>query len=438
MGYSVLHIADPHFSKELLDKSGEKPSVVGADQAEAIMNVLGSHPDLPPHYDAIVFSGDFTVAYAQAGFEAAAAFIEKLAECTNRHAIVVVPGNHDVVIGAEPVLFGGFSIPISRIRAEQSFREFLRAIEPFVDSHGNAPCAVRRIQTGEAFGLVLLGLNSCRVERHDARGWGYVGLDQIAEAVQEAMVIAHEGDVVLAVMHHNLLPVLDLRWRDLLLPIAQRTFSFNIDAASSLAALTDLGIAAVLHGHTHIPSHKGASGYGEPGVNWSKAVLPVVGAGGLKYNDERGGHYIQVVEVFSTSIRITDFEYSYPLSAAKADAAVRLAGHRDVSVSWVWNSERVRRQLVKKAEDIEAARVDWEWIESWARLRNKGSDDWPITLGEIRRQTEELLGRPIVPENRLGELIDEVCKDQARRKENQQLMLQEVLCRRLREELRDK
>jgi 3',5'-cyclic AMP phosphodiesterase CpdA len=391
MSYWVLHIADPHFSRSHFHDVD--PAVIGRRHAAEIKDQLREHNLARDHYHALILSGDFTFAYHPSGFLAAAKFVAELADCVQPRAIVLIPGNHDVDI-SDCLPIGKFSVPVERRQAEKKFREFLESIRQYVKAPDRFLSMSLRLENEGQPGLVLLGLNSCRVEQRDAQGWGYVGMDQVRALGSELLsartggASAKEGDVIIGITHHNLLPVWDVPLAEMMVLPGQRKVSFTVDSASVLHALNDLGVAALLHGHTHVISPKYVVGYGDEDIH----PTMVFGAGSLGFTHPScKGHHLQALAVDADTIKVHDLTCSSH-QRNKPRLWAR-APEREVKIFRRWNRQRAERALKAIDEAAGLANLDWEAMESWSRLRAySDSVRWQGTIEEIHQDVRGLPG----------------------------------------------
>lgn len=374
--FRILHIADPHFSR--CHFLGSNPTEIAEKHAVELEQQLILHKLNTRRTDALIFSGDFTFACCQDGFEAAIVFIERISAFTRARSVLVVPGNHDMNL-SEPVRVGNLSLPTSKEEAEGPFREFLARLARDVGPASNTLSMVTRLNR-PGKGLIIVGLNSCRVERRDAQGWGYIGIDQIYEVAAKlrgtgGAVRAHDGDLVVAVTHHNLLPIWDVGL-DVVSSIPEkRKLSFVMDAGGSLGFLADLGVSLILHGHTHVQSFKRVEGYGdserrnEPTMIMGAGTLGLAEAGVGPHTDDPL-HHFQVLEIAD------DMLYCQDLST--------LSSLRDSPREWnatgpevkgffhsKWNTERVTKALNSYKYASKRAKSDGEKYQSWSMLREK-------------------------------------------------------------------
>ena len=431
MSYWVLHIADPHFSRSHFNDSD--PAAIGRRHAMEVKDQLREHDLSRDPFHALVLSGDYTFAYDPKGFVAAAKFVAVLSDLVQPQAIVLIPGNHDVDI-SNCLPIGKFSVPVEKEQAEKKFREFLEAVQKYVKTPNLFLSMSLRVENKGQPGLVLLGMNSCRVERWDAQGWGYVGLDQVRELGSQLVsprvggAPAKEGDVVIGITHHNLLPVWDLPLVEMMVLPGQRKLSFTVDSASVLHALNDLGVAALLHGHTHVISPKHVVGYGKE----DEGSTMVFGAGSLGlWHPSCKSHHIQVLQIDPESIRVHDL--TCEAHQRNKERTWIAAIPRDVKIFRRWNRLRGQRALLAMAKAAGDANLAWESMDSWSRLRAySDATRWPGVLAQIHQDVRELPRGADATLARIQELIRILLFDAPPDEESiSGLTLQEYLLQRL-------
>jgi predicted phosphodiesterase len=379
VSYWILHIADPHFGQSHFHDVD--PDEIARHHAMEIKGMLVGFDRSSFH--AIVLSGDLTFRYNIAGFQAAQRFIEYLSDLIPAKALIVVPGNHDVDIGPRPPV-GQVSVPLEKHVAEEKYRDFLAQVSTHVGAPNPWLCMVRRFENEGEPGLVVAGINSCRVERYDAQGWGYVGLDQIERIGSQLLNPPHgapaarDGDLVVAVVHHNLLPVWDMPLHELAKVTGDRKLSFTLDAASLLTALDNLGVAVLLHGHTHVLAPRQVRGYGSE----DDEPLKILGAGsfGLFHASCRD-HHLQILQVDSNWITSHDVVCGGHIRNAQREWHRK---HTKIGIGRRWNRARVKRALAGIRDAASDARWDWEAMHSWSRVRARSdASRWPAVRAGI-------------------------------------------------------
>jgi Calcineurin-like phosphoesterase len=395
--YRLLHIADPHFSEcHFLDGA---PFDIGRRHAQELEEVLIQHERLRTAFDAIILSGDFSFVCRKSGFEAAAIFVERISRFVRPGGLLVLPGNHDIDLSKQ-VALGGLSLPTSKAEAEGPFREFLAAIAKYVGAPNHYLSRIIRIQGHGKPGLVLAGLNSCRVERYDARGWGYIGADQIYDLYSRLYNGSHEtqtqkGDLVLAVTHHNLLPIWDVDLRVLFRPPEKRKFSFVMDAGGTLNFLSDLGISALLHGHTHVPSEKRVYGYGSGDRTEYRNLILGTGSLGIAKQRIALPHHFRIIEIDDGSLlQYEDFTADLcPPNTLRTWRKSKMT--RPLPLMAWWEADRVRKELEMHNAAAHTARFDSENLESWSLLRVKALQPnlWPGVFSGLCQRVRKIRPR---------------------------------------------
>lgn len=190
----ILHLTDLHF---------------GAESPPAIDALLGAANELEP--DLVVVSGDFTQRGSLPEFEAAAAFLDRIAP-----PVLAVPGNHDI---PQRHLVQRFTRPLHRYR---------RFIEPrTVDRFADDRIALRGVNSARPFGLHWNWAHG-RVARAAIAGAGH-WLTERADRPFRALVIHHP-------------PVLFE---------PRRGFRALGRSGPLLSMLAAVGAQAVLSGHLH-------------------------------------------------------------------------------------------------------------------------------------------------------------------------------------------
>jgi 3',5'-cyclic AMP phosphodiesterase CpdA len=239
--FRLLHLTDVHFGANCHYEGDQAIGVV-----EDLWRVFAAAAVKLP-FDAAILSGDFPWGSNPVGFESAIRFVKYLRStgiCS--HNIFVLPGNHDIQ-WLDPDT--GKPTSLSRDEAEVRYRSFLQAVAP----HQPLNETLSFVQAFAGHGVLLVGLNSARLESADLRGIGYVGYDQIY-ALLESAIVRHAGYIVVAAMHHHVFPNYD---EDTLTILKNKAGSTSIlrDAATTLDALREYNVDILLHGHLHRRTH---------------------------------------------------------------------------------------------------------------------------------------------------------------------------------------
>jgi hypothetical protein len=435
MNYWVLHVADPHFSNSHF--ADTDPSRIGVLHANEILQILALAKLGHRKFDAMVVSGDLTFRYDPRGFDAAAAFLNALAPEVRSGGILVIPGNHDIDLGKGQDIVGRLSLPVMKQVAENAYRQFLERMATLLGQPNWYLSSGVRIAKGHERGLVLLALNSCRVERRDAQGWGYIGIDQIHDAGKALLSPAsghhaHEGDTLLAFVHHNLLPIWDIGLDQIMYSPGYRKFSFIIDAASAISELANLRVSAIFHGHTHVQSVKRVGGYGNG--TQADALTWILGSASLGLNDRSCvPHHFQVIKVAPESlgaeITIYDFTCSYHLRGTPRQWIIG-EGKR-FFVSATWDEANATQVLDRMGPRSHTAKADYEVMKSWAVLRSKRCPEaWPTELDTIYAEVKKV--EPGATLNAVENIINNLVQSPPRELDITQLSLEEFILNQLR------
>ncbi|MCU1579098.1 MAG: putative phosphohydrolase [Rhodoglobus sp.] len=290
---AILHISDLHF--------GDDHAYSGQHTIDNSIELLDNLVrDLPSAPAVVVVSGDLTTRGGQAGLDAALEFLERLALRLQlpRDNIIVVPGNHDILVDDLD--------DRKDFDNEGPFRTFVE------DFYGE-PVALERIHLVTlsdgrkfAFGLV----NSSRPRTSRLMDYGYVGRDRAAPIMDLLARLADQGCITFFVLHHHLQSAQGFEE-----PIINRPVSITLDAGELVSSAARSNVTAILHGHQHLPfvgsatraaefSHSGPT----PLPPTTRAV-PTLGAGSLsagisRLGDELRDNSFSFYEVLENELRI--------------------------------------------------------------------------------------------------------------------------------------
>ena len=140
---------------------------------------------IAPYFDAVAISGDLTSNNQPNGYDAARFFLERLVTdgCCSERRLVLVPGNHDIYWGPPLAPAAPPFGYVARYEAEQGYREMASRVlgspEPEFDLHCLSYILVSPTQQ-----VMILAMNSCRIEGPQTAALGYVGYDQLWEAME--------------------------------------------------------------------------------------------------------------------------------------------------------------------------------------------------------------------------------------------------------------
>ncbi|MEK6346558.1 MAG: metallophosphoesterase [Burkholderia sp.] len=211
---TLLQISDPHFG-------AERP-----DTVEALVRLA---TQLQPAL--IAMSGDLTQRARRRQFDAARAFVSRLAPLP----VLAIPGNHDIPLFD---LVARWRRPYANYR-----RAFGAVLEPAFDTPA----------------LLVLGVNTTRAARHTA---GEISAAQ-AERVAQRLERAQPAQLRVALVHQPIVAADPADRHDLL---------HGREAA--LRRWAEAGVDLVLGGHTHLPGIWPVAGLARPvyGVQGGTAV----------------------------------------------------------------------------------------------------------------------------------------------------------------------
>jgi hypothetical protein len=395
---------------------------IATDHFDDLVSALEQKSRTLPPFDAVILGGDFTHIHRPSGFAIAREWVRLLIE---RHfapanGILLIPGNHDVNLGiAASYETKGGVLPLPRGVAEREFRAFLADLGPGVLAPNEHLSVVRRIyRKEEGRGLILVGLNSCRIERLDAQGWGYVGIDQLDDVVRglsggssDSGIRAGDGDVLVAFTHHNPLPIWDLGMPEVSRRLDERKFSFLADAPSLLEALTTFGFALLLHGHSHLEKLASLKGYYVDPECWDRSLV-VSGQGSFCANlEDCKAHHFAVLEIESAMANkgLNTFSFQVNRSGMQRRWSV-------LEKVWCfleregWLASRVQTAQALLLNKVETTRRQWWIMNSWAQLyrpapEETDSPEWQGVLEKLQRELSALAKREVSMEE-MVRLVD--------------------------------
>jgi predicted phosphodiesterase len=242
--YRILHLSDLHFGAD----HGLKPAAQAVDLAQAVSVAVQNDLAGDTRLDALVLSGDFFSAGASDNLPDATEGLKRLQESlgVSSDAVFCVPGNHDVSRGKSEkeklFFFDQLLQNLHGVRSPSDAYPVVRVIAPALNAGG--PRAKKP--------LAIVLLNSCHVEGERFSGIGLVGDQQhlALEPKLKAAGVTPKTHLIIAVLHHHLLPIVKLEVD------SDEPFkaSLTADASEVLRQLTKLGTSVVLHGHQHVPA----------------------------------------------------------------------------------------------------------------------------------------------------------------------------------------
>lgn len=201
----ILHLSDLQFgrSNRFVSKKRYSDNANYKTFAESIVSdVLKNWENAP---DIIIVTGDIAESASKAEYEIAVKFftlmLKEFKNIGKLPQLYIVPGNHDVNFGETEA-----SEDINESESSFQFKfsnynDFLKSLfksDKFKSTHKH-PYFVEKTCGGQ---LLLLGLNSAISVTHKERR-GFVSLEQIRAAIEEAEQLNPGNAVRMAIVHHN-------------------------------------------------------------------------------------------------------------------------------------------------------------------------------------------------------------------------------------------
>jgi 3',5'-cyclic AMP phosphodiesterase CpdA len=249
----IVHLSDLHVGehyKHRLTWTGGQANPNEQSAAELLRDDLQSI-GLLGRVDGIVLSGDFVWNGSSAEFRRAQTVIEDTLREINLDIgrAIFIPGNHDIEWNPGALSSTSYGNPVSR----ESYDDFLRLL-----LGKTAAVKADRLEIesrSHKAKLLIVGLDSNRVEGPNSAGIGFVSREALTTASQaitqfrQASVNGVQSLVWLTV-HHHVFPATST-------PLAEaqdRIVSTMANAAEVLQFANQWKIEVILHGHEHQPS----------------------------------------------------------------------------------------------------------------------------------------------------------------------------------------
>lgn len=277
--FRILHLSDLHFGPNfcLRDKSSpDDPRKWAADLAADIEQGLDdnrvrdtSREGNARQFDLLVVSGDLTCKFDAEGMRAAEFFFDDVqgkgggrGRWWSADDLLLIPGNHDMVFGDKPSHseMPRKIINLPRERREELYRSTYQNIT------GKRLGKLKTVPADDSLGLakishehrlIILGLDSCRLESWATPGMGFVGFDQV-QALCEATALMrlHDSDApmpwhLLAFLHHNITRMSQPGGADMREVLNGGHDRGTWDGEEITKSLKEYGVDFILHGHFH-------------------------------------------------------------------------------------------------------------------------------------------------------------------------------------------
>lgn len=243
--FSFLHISDCHFGIRHHFKQHSSNSVTSS-LAEAIEGAIET--DTP--INGLVVSGDVFTSPSKRGgdeFDHAYTGLRELVDAFEipLDNVFFVPGNHDLERGRET----------DPKRAFEHYDKLTKKLG--VEKQKVSDLPKLKILDSEPPVAMLL-LNSCKAEGAANSGIGLIGQAQRNKAgkLLDKHRVTPDTHVIVAVLHHHLVPIVDQQLVELNDPHSEidRKPSLTTDASETLQFLSERRVSLVLHGHQHEPA----------------------------------------------------------------------------------------------------------------------------------------------------------------------------------------
>lgn len=244
--FRILQLSDLHFGAKC-HYSGAQGILLAADLGCALEAL-----DIATNFDAVMLSGDFPWGCHPDGFVQAQHFVAGLLreKIATEGALFAIPGNHDIH-WRDPE--SGKVERLVRSDAEGAFRRFANNIPghpPVDDRLHYAVCFPEH-------GILLIALNSARLEHADSQGAGYVGFDQLFELLEpkpenQQYSSPASGYFRIAFVHHHLLPAFTEKLDSVSSTRVLASSAPTRDASNLIYGLRAYGVPIVAHGHLHL------------------------------------------------------------------------------------------------------------------------------------------------------------------------------------------
>ena len=244
---NILHLSDFHIQKE--NHSMYKDLCKNINSAiEKVKKEYkcGLNPEI------VLVTGDFTEKGSSdeyKWFREGFADLMKLSCFSDVKYVMFVPGNHD------------FSWEVEETRAE-NYENLCRACEKglsvidnkVLQEEANRNLIKHIYIQGKSKNLLLIGMNSMKIDSPEKPGLGYFSKEQlriVSNIISEYKRNADIKTQIFVAFHHHLLPVAVVERETL---DNTNKYSITLDARRALNTFLEYGVEFAVHGHQHQPS----------------------------------------------------------------------------------------------------------------------------------------------------------------------------------------
>lgn len=244
---NILHLSDFHIRKE--NRSAYNDLCKNINDAIGKASTKYSQKLNP---EIVLVTGDFTETgngdeykWFKDGFLK----LLQLSHFNNVKYVMLVPGNHD------------FSWAVEETRAD-NYINMCKDLEKGLSSVANPNLQIEANDNlikhiyieGENKNLLLIGMNSMKIDSREKPGLGYFSKDQlriVANIISEYKKDELAKTQIFVAFHHHLLPVAVVE-RDTLENTSK--YSITLDARRALNSFLENNVEFAVHGHQHQPS----------------------------------------------------------------------------------------------------------------------------------------------------------------------------------------
>ncbi len=244
---NILHLSDFHIRKENRSEYDELCKNINDAIGKASMKYkLALNPEI------VLVTGDFTETgntdeykWFKEGFSR----LLQLSCFDNVKYVMLVPGNHD---------FSWSLVETRAVNYVNMCKELERGLSNINEEHLQEAADSNLIKhiyiEGEKKNLLLIGMNSMKIDSPEKPGLGYFSKEQL-RIVGKIISEYKKNDIVktqiFVAFHHHLLPVAVVE-RDTLEDTHK--YSITLDARRALNAFLENNVEFAVHGHQHQPS----------------------------------------------------------------------------------------------------------------------------------------------------------------------------------------
>lgn len=240
----ILQLSDIH----ACDENEELLSRV----CDSIINALKGYPDGAVEPDVLLITGDYTHTGSLEEYALfRRVFYHKMKNSVlkNTRYTILIPGNHDY-----PWTKTSGNKEDNYIEFEKELSKTSKIDDPELLAKMEGHCISHLYEEDTNFRVLLVGMNSMKIDSLERPGIGYFDMDQlqlISDIIKYYRAKTHIPMYTFVAFHHHLLPVNFIE-RDTLED--KDKYSLTLDARRAIDFFLNAGVQFALHGHQHQPS----------------------------------------------------------------------------------------------------------------------------------------------------------------------------------------